>query len=428
MDPAIIVAIIAGGVSVASAALSVWTNRHTDAATRDTAERVAQLEEARQIRAEQRTKDQLAEQIQARYREPLLLSAFELQSRIWNMVEAGFRVPSRPVHDYLVEHTQYLIAQYLGWVEVMRREIQFLDLGAAERTHDLNVILDRITSAFATTRFPPPLRLFRGQQQAIAGEVISIESAPPSGERLVVIGFSEFARRLQAGEAAFVRWFTEIKSALEQWAIGDDTARPRLTVLQNSLEWESSYVELLAEHPASRAELRVRLQARELLHEHLAMYTALIREYGINLSREIGCNPGRPNMSRRRMVSFGDTIPSLRIAVDLKVELFRNPAKPWSMNAIHDIDALSMAIPYCHVVVPDREMASLLSRSGTGPRHGTKIITTLAALPDVLPELTEHARNAPGDQTGWDWAGPWDGYCLDWASLLKSVRDQPPTA
>jgi len=73
-------------------------------------------------------------------------------------------------------------------------------------------------------------------------------------------------------------------------------------------------------------------------------------------------------------------------------------------------------------------MASLLSRSGTGPRYGTKIITTLAALPGVLPELTEHARNIPGDQTGWDWAGPWDGYCLDWASLLQSVRDQPPAA
>ena len=60
----------------------------------------------------------------------------------------------------------------------------------------------------------------------------------------------------------------------------------------------------------------------------------------------------------------------------LKVELFRNASKPWTMNAIHDIDALSMALPYRHVVVPDREMAGPLSRFGSGPRHGTKIITT----------------------------------------------------
>jgi hypothetical protein len=194
------------------------------------------------------------------------------------------------------------------------------------------------------------------------------------------------------------------------------------------LEWEASYTDVLATHPASRAELRVRLQARELLHEHLAMYQALIGEYRINLSREIGYDPGRPNVSRRRMVAFADAIPSLRIAVDLKVELFRNPAKSWSMNAIHDIDALSMAMPYCHVVVPDSEMADLLSRSDAGPRHGTEIITKLSALPGVLPELAGKAREAPGDQTGWDWAGPWDGYCLDWADLVDGVRRQPPAA
>ena len=236
MNSAIIVAIIAGAVSIASAALSVWTQRHTVAATSATAERVSILEEGRQIRAEQRTKDQLAEQIQARYREPLLLSAFELQSRIWNMLEAGgFRLPSGPEHDYLVEHTPYLIAQYLGWVEVMRREVQFLDLGAAVQTRNLNRILDKIATAFAATRFPPAIRLFRGQQEAIAGEVIQFGGAPSGDQRLTVIGFSEFARRLQSDDPGFARWFTEIRSDLGRWATGDDTAGPRLALLQNSL-------------------------------------------------------------------------------------------------------------------------------------------------------------------------------------------------
>jgi hypothetical protein len=187
------------------------------------------------------------------------------------------------------------------------------------------------------------------------------------------------------------------------------------------LAWEASYADVLNEYPASRTELRVRLQARELLHEHFSMYRGLLSEYGINLSREVGHDPSRPKVSRRRMVGFVDAIPSLRVAVDLKVELFRNP-RPWTMNPIHDIDALSMAVPYCHVVVPDGEMANLLSRSDTGPRYGTKIINKLSALPDVLPEFVEQARTAPGDKTGWDWAGPWDGYCLDWAELVDSAR------
>ena len=194
------------------------------------------------------------------------------------------------------------------------------------------------------------------------------------------------------------------------------------------LDWEASYVQILAEYPASKAELRVRLQARELIHEHQAMFQALLGEYRINLNREVGYNPDRPNVSRRRMVAFADAVPSLRIAVDLKVELFRGAGKPWSMNAIHDIDALSMAVPYCHVVVPDSEMASLLSRSRAAERYQTQIITALPDLPDALPGLAEQAQNAPGDRTGWDWAGPWDGYCLDWNDLYKSAPSKPSAA
>lgn len=98
------------------------------------------------------------------------------------------------------------------------------------------------------------------------------------------------------------------------------------------------------------------------------------------------------------------------------------------MNAVHDIDALSMAVPYCHVVVPDREMASLLSRSRAAERHGTQIIAALPNLPDALSGLAGQARSAQGDQTGWDWAGPWDGYCLDWPYLVDGASAQPPAA
>jgi hypothetical protein len=69
-------------------------------------------------------------------------------------------------------------------------------------------------------------------------------------------------------------------------------------------------------------------------------------------------SPGVGNL-RAAVWSASPTRSLLRIAVDLKLELFRNPAKLWSTNAIHEIDALSMAVPYCHIVVPDREMAIL---------------------------------------------------------------------
>jgi len=43
------------------------------------------------------------------------------------------------------------------------------------------------------------------------------------------------------------------------------------------LEWEASYVEILAEHPASKTELRVRLPDRELIHDHQVMFHGTAR-------------------------------------------------------------------------------------------------------------------------------------------------------
>jgi hypothetical protein len=102
---------------------------------------------------------------------------------------------------------------------------------------------------------------------------------------------------------------------------------------------------------------------------------------------------------RRRM-------PSLRIAVDLKVELFRNAIKIWTMIAIHEIDALSLAVPYCHAVVPDRELPHLLVRSRSGERCGSQIARHLNELPRHAARTGEPAQSADGDRTGRDWAGP----------------------
>lgn len=64
------------------------------------------------------------------------------------------------------------------------------------------------------------------------------------------------------------------------------------------LEWEETYRGLLADDPVSRAELRVRVQARELCHEHIRLLGELLTEYHISLSRASGYDPDRPHVSR----------------------------------------------------------------------------------------------------------------------------------
>jgi hypothetical protein len=120
-------------------------------------------------------------------------------------------------------------------------------------------------------------------------------------------------------------------------------------------------------------------------------------------------------------------MPSLRIAVDLKVELFHNVTKIWTMNAIHDIDALSLAVPYCHAVVPGREMPHLLARSRSGERCGSQIARHLNELPGMLPELV--SRPSPPTVTGPAGTGQARrGFCLDTEKLRRGLPGQPPTA
>lgn len=197
-----------------------------------------------------------------------------------------------------------------------------------------------------------------------------------------------------------------------------------LETSRSRLDWEQTYVGLLADDPVSRQELRVRVQAREILHEHFELFRDLLAEYRIDLHREIGLDPARPASGRPHMITFADRMPSVRIAVDLKAELFRNHTKAWKVNALHDIDALSMAVPYCHVVVPDSEMADLLSRSRAGQRNGTRVLSRLRDLPDELADLQDRARSADHAASRSDWVGPGEGFCTDGEELRTTVPDR----
>jgi hypothetical protein len=186
-------------------------------------------------------------------------------------------------------------------------------------------------------------------------------------------------------------------------------------VNQSRVDWETFFADLLASEPVSRSELRVRVQAREIIHEHYELFRDLLAEYRLDLPRVTGADPARPKASRRRMVTFTDHIPSVRIAVDVKVELFRNTARKWNRNTVYDIDAVSLAVPYCHVVVPDREIADLMDRSKAGPRNGTHVLRGLRDLPDILADLTAQAAHA--NWGGEDWVKDGEEFCMDLAGL-----------
>ena len=137
-----------------------------------------------------KTKAELVAELMARYRDPLLQAAFDLQSRIYNIFDYGFLQThyssgTDATKEYARENTLYVLADYLGWVEILRREVRFLDLGdeVANRAWAERLVAVRIT--LLSDRFSPRFRIFNGQQRAIGEIMIKARRATRSGSRPV---------------------------------------------------------------------------------------------------------------------------------------------------------------------------------------------------------------------------------------------------
>ncbi len=79
-----------------------------------------------------------------------------------------------------------------------------------------------------------------------------------------------------------------------------------------------------------------------------------------------------------------DAMPSGDVHVSLQVAAHRNPQSSWTPNDYFDIDALSLAVPYCDVVVTERRRARDLVWSGCPERLNTTVLTSPE---DLVAEL-----------------------------------------
>ncbi len=164
-------------------------------------------------------------EIVERYREPLVRAAHGLQSRLWNIAQEGFLrryygqygrepVPPEQVRDqstdtYAVDSTLWLVAQYLCWTEILRREAQFLRLNTPDDTVRLQELLDDISQVFGTDSLDAPLRLFRSEQRAIGEVMIAPGVDASGGARTGCLGYATFTERLQ--DPVFGRWFRSLQ-------------------------------------------------------------------------------------------------------------------------------------------------------------------------------------------------------------------------
>jgi hypothetical protein len=218
-------AAISGGVALTSAALSLHGVR--------LAHRLEQEREAR-------TKAEQVEQLMARYRDPMVRAAFDLQSRLFNILRQdpeGFLSKyygrgNAAEKEYAVESTLHVIGEYLGWVEILRREVQFLDLQDVARNRELNEKLDAISSAFYVDTIDPVFRIFRSEQRAI-GEVMMTGTPDEDHGGRECLGYASFVSARRAPD--FSRWFAKLEADIGLLAEDPSVHRERLIRLQHAL-------------------------------------------------------------------------------------------------------------------------------------------------------------------------------------------------
>jgi len=144
-----------------------------------------------------------AEDVLTHFREPLAAAAFDLQSRCYNIVSLNFFGKFGTSHDRFPEAqktTIFRFAQYFGWTEILRREIQFLSFPEEQDTRCVAQLQSQIAGRLANSTKDEPLMIWVDQQRAIGERMIVEEHG-----KVLCMGYARFCDEYDASFAPLCR-------------------------------------------------------------------------------------------------------------------------------------------------------------------------------------------------------------------------------
>lgn len=228
METSLIVALIAGGVALVSAAGNVWTSIRTAERSSANARLLDELKSERE-----RAHDAAQRQREiSKYSEPLARAAYDLQSRLYNILRLNFvdtylgRGNPRE-QAYVVDNSCYVVAQFLCWTELIRRDVQFIDLDGSNRTLALTRCQDRLCHLLGSDRYGAAFRIFAGEQRAIGEALIWA----PLGES-ECMGYGGFLQTFPPGANPLI---DAVRGDVRALAADLASASERLVMLQHAL-------------------------------------------------------------------------------------------------------------------------------------------------------------------------------------------------
>ena len=217
MNTDILPTVVSGGLALIAGGIAIWGQFRISHQNRDFEKRKLQAEADRNV---------------ARYSEPLVRAAADLQSRLFNILAMNFvdrfmvNGTSRE-QAYVLSNTAFLFAQFFAWTEATRLEIQFIKLEEETKTQELSRLQSSIYSILQTDAYAPEFRVFAGEQRAI-GERMLVSG--PTGPKCM--GYGEFLSKNGFPEDALIKALHDDVASLKH---NQRSAAPRFIALQNAL-------------------------------------------------------------------------------------------------------------------------------------------------------------------------------------------------
>jgi len=194
------------------------------------------------------------------------------------------------------------------------------------------------------------------------------------------------------GPAAFDAWShdgdLQLTRAVLRGPTGEDVADMRARgwdptvarrIAEDRAQSERELAQRLIAEPEYRDRARDVVSARYMAFELVDVLNEAVGDHGLDLAELVD------DIDTARRLT--DSMPSGDAWISLLTAAHRNPQSHWRPNDIFDFDALSVAIPYCDVVVTDRHACSLANAARLPSRLNTKVIATLDELIPALNDL-----------------------------------------
>jgi hypothetical protein len=169
-----------------------------------------------------------AKKVLDNYRDPLIAASFELQARLYNILELRFvekyiKTEEIGKRDSALESTLYVLAQFFGWREIIRREVQYLRFSRNRQTREIGQLLRDIEETFLSDKYGPQFMIWRVEQRGIGEQMVE-----PMDRQVKCLGYASFIKQRSTME----EWLAPLEHDLENL---QDGGRKRLTELQHML-------------------------------------------------------------------------------------------------------------------------------------------------------------------------------------------------